>query len=369
MQWLIDVDAADRAGLLVRLKLPAGTNSIDRLVVLGVLTTLDPAASAARLAELLVGHHHSTGLEVLRIGTPTNNTAADTSGFARRDDPSVTFAVERRTPAPPDGTDGGVLARALGIPADTLRGIANSNDSEQVAAGQVNALVWPSAMGYWFDSLVQPGLTDSVISDIRRHAVQMVRGRGPLPPLRIGRQPYAILPVTSLSGWMPLNDPPGVVQMVRILRLAYPWWLDGITRVPIVRAGADPDHGVLDALGQAPVSGTVGVRSMIGANVCYIPSAIASNASAGNATGEEANRQRWLALVGFRALGIDGFPYLGQLVAQHDPIPNLNLPYTVDTRLPGDQQTAAWQAIVTYLNRLRGRRTTDFKAEDPRRAA
>jgi hypothetical protein len=366
MQWLIDADAADRAGLLVRLKLPAGTNSIDRLLVLGVLTTLDPVASAARLAELLVGHHHSTGLEVLRIGTPTNNTAADTSGFARRDDPSVTFGIERRTPAPPDGTDGRVLARALGIPADTLRGVANSNETEQAAAGQVNALVWPSAMGYWFDSLVQPGLTDSVISDIRRHAVQMVRGRGPLPPLRIGRQPYGILPVTSLSGWMPLNDPPGVVQMVRILRLAYPWWLDGITRAPIVRAGADPDHGVLDALGQAPVSGTVGVRSMIGANVCCIPSALASNVSAGNATAEEANRQRWLALVGFRALGIDGFPFLGQLVAQHDPIPNLNLPYTVDTRLPGDQQTAAWQAIVTYLNHLRGRRTTDFKAEDPR---
>jgi hypothetical protein len=38
----------------------------------------------------------------------------------------------------------------------------------------------------------------------------------------------------------------------------------------------------------------------------------------------------------------------------------------VDTRLPADQQRTAWQAIVTYLNGLRGRRTSDFKAEDPR---
>ena len=40
-------------------------------------------------------------------------------------------------------------------------------------------------------------------ADIRRHAVQMVRGRGPLPPLRIGRQPYGVLPVTSLRSWQP----------------------------------------------------------------------------------------------------------------------------------------------------------------------
>jgi hypothetical protein len=362
MRWLIDLDAAEKAGLLIRLPLPGGLTRIDRLVVLGVLGSLDAAGSASRLADLLVGHHHTRGLEVLPIGTATNNSAAERSGFTRPDDPVASFAVERRTPAPPAGSDGGLLARALGVTADVFRGIAHAGDAEQAAAGEMNALVWPSTFGYWFDSLVQPGPGDGIIDDLRRHAVQMVRGRGPLPPLRIGRQPYGVLPVTSLSRWQPGSEAPGVVQAASFLRSALPWWLDGVERAPVVRAGADPDEGLLDLLGQAPVSSTVAVRSMVGANVSYVPMIYLGD----SASGSEANRQRWLALLGFRSLGITGFLYLGQLVAAGDPVPLLELPYTVDARSRPDQAASAWAAITGYLRGLRGRRTGDLQAEDPR---
>lgn len=365
MRWMIDIAAAEQAGLLLRVPLPAGTDNVDRLVVLGVLGSLDAAASATRLADLLVGHHHSSGLEVLRIGTATNNTAADTSGYAKRDDPLTTFAIERRTPAPPDGSDGGLLARALGIPADTLRGVANSNDTEQAAAGQMNALVWPSAMGYWLDSLLQPGPSDAHTRDIRHHATQMVRSRGPLPPLRIGRQPYGVLPVTSLAAWQPTTEPAGVVAMVGFLRRAYPWWLDGVGHAPIVRTGADPDQGLLDALGQMPVSSTVGVRSMVGKNASYMPLNLNLGGLTGKALADEADRQRWMSLLGLHSLGVRDYLYLGHLVAAPDPIALLAMPYTVDSRLPPDQQLAAWQAIAAYLNGLRGRMTEAFRAEDP----
>jgi hypothetical protein len=366
MRWMTDISAAEQAGLLLRVPLPAGTNTVDRLIVLGVLGSLDTTASAARLEALLAGHHYSSGLAVLPIGTPTNNTAADTSGYSGRDNPLATFVVERRTLAPPDGSDGALLARALGIAADTFRGVAHSNDSEQAAAGQLNALVWPAAMGYWFDTLVQPGPSDAVIADIRSHALQMVRGRGPLPPLRIGAQPYGVLPVTSFANWQPLNEPPGVVHLVAFLRSAYSWWQDGVAHAPVVRADADPDHGVLDALAQLPVSTTVGVRSMVGANACYIPNGFSPAGSPAQPMAEEANRQRWLALLGLRALGVPGYPYLGQLVAHADPIATLDLPYTVDFRLPPDQQDLAWQAVITYLNNLPKRGVKDFAAENPR---
>ena len=221
-------------------------------------------------------------------------------------------------------------------------------------------------MGYWFDSLVQPGPTDAVITDIRGHAVAMLRGRGPLPPLRIGRQPYGVLPVTSLAGWKPQGEPAGMVQLAGLLRGAYPWWRDGVAQAPVVRAGRDPDQSVLDVLAQLPVSNTVGVRSMVGSNVSYLPFGLAAGGPVGQGMAEEANRQRYLALLGFRALGVTGFPYLGELVANADPVPTLRLPYTVDKTLTADQQAAAWQAVTAYLNALRGRRTTDFKAEDPK---
>ena len=362
MKWMIDKDAAEAAGLLVRLPLPAGTAQVDRLIVLGVSGSLDAPAASARLAELLVNHHYSRGLEVLPVGTPTNNTAVDRSGFAGRDDPVASFTVERRTPAPPDGSDGSLFARALGIPADTLRGVGNSGTTEQVAAGQMNALVWPSAFGYWFDSLVQPGPQDGEIADVRRHAIQMVRARGPLPPLRVGRQPYGVLPVTSLREWKPGSEPPGVVHAAQFLQLALPWWLDGVVHAPVVRAGANPDQGILDVLAQSPVSSTVAVRSMVGANVCYVPYAEIPGIEGPAA---EANRQRWLALLAMRSLGLNGLLYISQLVGRPDPVPLLQLPYTVDPRTPRDQAAGAWQAITTYLHGLRGRTTADLKAEDP----
>ena len=364
MRWMTDVSAAEQAGLLLRLPLPAGTQEVHRLVVLGVLTTLDPEASAQRLADLLIGHHHSSGLEIVPIGTPTNNTAEDTSGYARRDDLLTSFTTERRTAAPPDGSDGALLARALGIPANALRGVAHSHDAEQAMAGQVNALVWPSAMGYWLESLIQPGPSDEVIADLRQHAVQMVRGRGPLPPLRIGRQPYGVLPVTSLAGWQPLHDPPGVVQLVHILRQVRPWWQSGVSHAPVVRAGADPDQGMLDVLSQLPVSTTVGVRSMVGSNACYVPNYLGAG---GAALAAEANRQFWLSVMAFEALGIkSSIPHISGLVAAADPTPLLRLPYTVDPRLNSDQRRSAWATEVTYLRSLRHRGTTNFRAENPR---
>ena len=367
MRWMVDVTAAEQAGLLVRMQLPAGTSRIDRLVVVGVVNSVDTAGAARRLTDLLVGHHHSRGLEVVPIGTATNNTAADTSGYARRNDPVQSFAVERRTPAPADGTDGGLLARALGITADTLRGVAHSGDGEQAAAGQMNALVWPSSFGYWFDTLAQPGTTDEVIDEIRHHAVSNVRGRGPLPPLRIGRQPYGVLPVTSQTRWKPGNDPIGVVAMAGFLQAAQSWWLDGTTRVPIVRAGSDPDDGVLDVLSQAAVSSTVAVRSMVGANASYIPYdfGIVSGGDAGSTLANEGNRQRYLALTGFRALGVLGYPYLGQLVAAADPVPLLHLPYTVDPGLKPADEAAAWAAIASYLSSLRHAGTGELQGQDP----
>ncbi len=365
MKWLVDPDVAKQAGLLVDLPLPAGTTRVDRLVVLGVLGSVDPATSATRLEELLAGHHHSGGLALLEIGAPTNNTAADRSAFAARDDPARSFAVERRTPAPPPGSDGERLTRALGIGAGVLRGVAHSNDAEQVAAGRMNALLWPSSLGYWLETLAQPGPTDAQIADIRAHAIASVRGRGPLPPLRIGRQPYGVLPATSLRRWRPSGEPAGVVRAAGFLRSALPWWLDGIARAPVVRAGADPDQATLDMLGQAPVSSTVGVRSMVGANVLYVPWIFFPGAT-GAPLADEAQRQRWMALTGLRALGVNGLPYLGQLVAAHDPVVLLRLPYTVDPRAEPSDAATAWSAITTYLEGLRSTRTRSLQAQDPR---
>ncbi len=364
MQWLVDPERAEAEGLLIRLPLPPGTDRIDRLVVIGTRSSLDPETSAQRLTDLLSGHHYTRGMELLDLGTASNNTSAGRSGHSDRDDAAAAFAVERGVPAPVPASDGGLLARALGVAPEVLRGVAGSDRAAQAAAGQMNALVWPATFGYWLDTLVQPGPSDDAIAQIRAHALQAVRARGPLPPLRIGSQPYGVLPVLSFGGWKPASEAAGVVETARYLAAARPWWQDGVGRVPVLRAAADVDQATLEMLSQAPVSQRVRVRSMVGANVSYIASTIYSSLEGPAA---EAGRQRWMAKLGFGALGVEGFPYLGQLVAAADPVPLFHLPYA-----PGADGSAdaagRWQHLVTELRAYRGRSTKDLRAQDPRQA-
>src|SRR4030095_9625428 len=49
----------------------------------------------------------------------------------------------------------------------------------------------------------ESSLTDEGIAWARSHFIDFVRACGPLPGLRIGKQPYGVLPVTSLAEWRP----------------------------------------------------------------------------------------------------------------------------------------------------------------------
>ncbi len=46
-------------------------------------------------------------------------------------------------------------------------------------------------------------LTDDDVAWVRSYFIDFVRANGPLPTMRIGRQPYGVLPVTSLNAWKP----------------------------------------------------------------------------------------------------------------------------------------------------------------------
>ena len=110
LAWLTDFGAAEAAGMALRLPLLPGTTSIDRLVVFGLRMSLDPAASAQRLAGLLDAHHYTDDAAFIPTGTPTNNRPTDKSAWTSRPSAAEAFDIERGTgssdkplpsPAPP----------------------------------------------------------------------------------------------------------------------------------------------------------------------------------------------------------------------------------------------------------------------------
>lgn len=212
MRWMVDFDAAEAAGMGLRMVLPPAMLALPLdLVVLGVAGSDDAAAAATQWAELLDAQHHTDGLGVLPLGTPTNNSADRRAGYDSADPGHVrSFQVEIEAGgvAPEAASNAARLGSAFGMPAARvaptlacIEGARLAHDADQRA---MNTALWPVGWGYFLANVIGfdgTGLTPAQRERARDHFVAHVRAAGPLPVLRCARQPYGVLPVSSLDLW------------------------------------------------------------------------------------------------------------------------------------------------------------------------
>jgi hypothetical protein len=283
LQWTIDFDAAVTAGMATTIDLtkpdaPTPTLAfdlnlpIDLLLVVGLKRSLAPADGAAQLHALLDAHHYTRGLAFVAPGTPTSN-SGDAPVGGPADDPGSarSFAVERQAPLvkPGDGSDGSLFALALGLPASTgeLVGAVEHVDGAATAgdghASAMNDALWPATLGYFMTQMMAPRFDDATIARARAFFDANLRAGGPLPAFRIGKVPYGVLPVVSLTHYAP-DDP--LPHALRVLRDSH--FVPAIARVPRVAPGsADPDGDLLKALAVDASSRQVRMRAILGQDV------------------------------------------------------------------------------------------------------
>jgi len=209
MAWLYDFDAAVDVGMGVRIPLePAdAATGFDRVVALGLRLSADEHESAELVGELIDNHHHAPdGMSLLPQGSPTNNTEDGPSAYRSIDpDAEISFDVELGDPlfVPTDDrtrrTDGQRLAEALGVPVEPLQHLRHVDGHDVDEALAMNAALWPATLGYYANDLLdlEPGPVD----DLRAFVNAFVTGRGPLPAIRVGTQPYGVLATSDLSRW------------------------------------------------------------------------------------------------------------------------------------------------------------------------
>ena len=216
MQWMVDFDAAEAAGMALRIPIPAAllAAGLDSLVVFGSAAATSAADTAAQLAQLLDAHHYTDGLEFLPLGTPTNNTADRRAGYSS-DDPGHARSFATEVGADPRSFDASSnalrLGAALGLPADRIAaGLGHVEQAGAIARAR-------PAQHEHRAVAVRLGLLPQQHDRLRRHRADAgsrragrasissthVRSAGPFPPLRCGQQPYGVLPVTSLDLWQP----------------------------------------------------------------------------------------------------------------------------------------------------------------------
>ena len=269
VRWMFDFDEAERLGMGVRVPLGEGpVQPIDVLLAFGVKASAGDQDSAQRLAALLDGHHYSAGMSFIRQGSPTNNTGEARSAFNQPDTTfERSFTIERGEPlfTPGDGSNGDITATALGLDPALFSHLADAGLLEQKEAGCMNAALWHSTWGYFLDQVMAPVFNRGQIAAFRHHFVNHVRGRGPLPVLRIGNQPYGLLPVTTLDGLgqnQHAASRSAILEFVKKLRDQF--WKPGIAGVPHVDAGRDPDRTLLEILGMEATSLEIAGRPVFG---------------------------------------------------------------------------------------------------------
>ncbi|MEM9192388.1 MAG: hypothetical protein AAGF12_24650 [Myxococcota bacterium] len=222
LRWLTDFDAAVAKGMAIRIDLDEVTfqRGLDRLVVLGVRFRSDAQDGEELLEELFRDHHRSRGgLSILPQGTPTNNTDEADAGYTWVDDPDASFdrvfgdaSTFPLSDDPLQKRDGQWLAEILGLDPAAFRTVGHADGLDQAHARAMNTALFPATLGYYLDAMLDGEIDTSTIERVRQFFVRYVSGRGAAPPVRIGKQPYGILPTTVFSR-LSLYDGPASVPI------------------------------------------------------------------------------------------------------------------------------------------------------------
>lgn len=275
-KWVADFNLAVQAGLgFVILnsdlqKNDSVTKGFDQLLAIGLKLSCDDNDGKLLLEELLGNHNFSKeGLSLIKQGTPTNNTEEKDSGYTRNKSIDIiSNYIENGTHFfeftgdVDSATDGQRLAEYLGIEYSSLQLVPNSNLKDYVEAVAMNKALYASTLGYFLNSMLNEVLNDSSILQLRDHFTNLVTGRGPIAAVRVGNQPYGIIPTSSFSKWkypenllltrFPNNN--FLNQLYNVLQFLESFWKNQIPKLSFISQQGDPGANLISVLGLNPTS-------------------------------------------------------------------------------------------------------------------
>ena len=205
IKWITDFETAESIGMGLRIPITEedAQAGFDRIVVLGLKASWDAPTTAGRLVELFDAHHYTGSLALVEQQAPTNNTADTPAGYRTTGrDAANSMGVELGASLIRSGSDGEILAQALGLPAAVFAHIRGADGAEQ----RRSSLMQSALLAICDSPLLRQLLGTTAADVLRDHFAKYVRARGPLPVLRVDKQPYGLLPVAALDRWTSATD-------------------------------------------------------------------------------------------------------------------------------------------------------------------
>lgn len=353
-KWMADFNTAVQSGLgfvVTDGDLASGSvvDGFDYLVALGIKSSCDDSDGKDLLEDLLDNHNYSKeGLSLIKQGTPTNNTEEKDAGFSKKGtiadrsnniekgEPLFKPSLDKKS-----ATDGQRLAEYLGISYQSLQLVPNSQLNEYAESVAMNTALYASTLGYFMQSMLNDVLPDADRVKLRDHFTQNVVGRGPLAAIRVGNQPYGIIPTSAFAKW---NYPPRptnrevrmlsaedvfaddfLSHLYAFLRYFEGEWQKFVPNLPTIHQQGDAGANLMSVLGLNPSS--VEFYQRIGYSLDYLKNLEAFNwggkymGDVVNTILEQAYVKQILNKFGYTGSESDGnpkpVPLLLQLVFQH----------------------------------------------------
>ena len=280
MKWATDFDEAVAKGMGFKINLNdiQARRGFDRLFVLGVRLSADVDKSREQLQQLIQHHQRSRkGFSFLMQGAPTNNVEDQESSYTWFSDADASYDhYFNQLITDDDPTDwrtrkdGRWLAHSLGLDPAILKLSPQYYASDQLEARAMNEALWPATLGYFMDQMMEPVFSDDTITATRNYFNRYVLGRGTLPAIRIGKQPYGILPATPFSRMAWINrklfnndrlEPQisgsflFLSRLYTLIKKADERWTSLLPNVSYVgKPQTDPQQALLDIVGLHPAS-------------------------------------------------------------------------------------------------------------------
>ena len=268
--WTSDFDKAIKHGMGFKIPITAtqATKGFTRIIAFGVNLSASADSGKKMVEDLIDNHHYSPkGFSLVPQGAATNNTDDNGSGYTKNDSLDVSYVSETGTPlfTETDDCDGRNLADALGIDYTPLQNVLHSNGADLKEAVAMNKALYASTLGYYFDAMLKPVLKDADQDKLRDFFVENITGRGLLPAIRVGDQPYGILLTSNFEQWKtPFTSgemPPGynfLVRLYAILKHYNDIWKGLSAKLSYVgKAGSDPSAALMDIIGLQPNSASI----------------------------------------------------------------------------------------------------------------
>ncbi|WP_283138991.1 hypothetical protein [Rhizohabitans arisaemae] len=263
LRWLTDFTRAVEVGMGFRVPLTEQIRGgLDRLLVLGLRLKSDPQEAKAEL-ETHLSHllRSPAGLSLIPQGTPTNNTEQASAGTDPGQESEALF-LRRLAPADSAGavgdwtatTDGQRFAELLGIDPAVLDDVPGADGTDQREARAAAVALWPATWGNHLKTPAHPALSPETVEKTREFFTGQVSGRGPVPAVRIGRQPYGILPTTAFSRLVYPETATHRRGLQTLLAAAAADWAELAEDVPHLGAEGDGHRLLLGILGLHPTS-------------------------------------------------------------------------------------------------------------------